>query len=165
MHHPRRPCGKNMRPGLFVPTGRGLLSPCPWPGGGELQRVLCECSCEASCNILTYIYQFYINTWASGDSPLAQLVKELDLCLFLCVIRRLWVWDTAETINKISLPTNFSLPTTVFFIPIHYLRKGGIKFITVHVCWLAGFYKYYWSDLHGKKKNMRRWLLAPLTPH
>ena len=26
-----------------------------------------------------------INTWASGDSPLAQLVKELDL--YLCVIR------------------------------------------------------------------------------
>ena len=24
-----------------------------------------------------------------GDSPLAQLVKELDLCLYLCVIRRL----------------------------------------------------------------------------
>ena len=40
-----------------------------------------------SCNILTYISS--INTWASGDSPLAQLVKELDLCLCLCVIRRL----------------------------------------------------------------------------
>ena len=41
----------------------------------------------AICNILTYISS--INTCASGDSPLAQLVKELDLCLFLCVIRRL----------------------------------------------------------------------------
>ena len=40
-----------------------------------------------SCNILTYVSS--INTWASGDSPLAQLVKELDLCLYLCVIRRL----------------------------------------------------------------------------
>ena len=39
------------------------------------------------CNILTYVSS--INTWASGDSPLAQLVKELDLCLFLCVMRRL----------------------------------------------------------------------------
>ena len=39
------------------------------------------------CNILTYVS--FINTWASGDSPLAQLVKELDLCLFLCVMRRL----------------------------------------------------------------------------
>ena len=38
-------------------------------------------------NILMYINS--INTWASGDSPLAQLVKELDLCLFLCVLRRL----------------------------------------------------------------------------
>ena len=41
----------------------------------------------AVCNILTYISS--IKTWASGDSPLAQLVKELDLCLFLCVVRRL----------------------------------------------------------------------------
>ena len=41
----------------------------------------------ANCNILTYVSS--INTWASGDSPLAQLVKELDLCLFLCVMRRL----------------------------------------------------------------------------
>ena len=41
----------------------------------------------AVCNILTYISS--INTWASGDSPLAQLVTELDLCLFLCVMRRL----------------------------------------------------------------------------
>ena len=40
-----------------------------------------------TCNILMYISS--INTWASGDSPLAQLVKELDLCLFLCVIRQL----------------------------------------------------------------------------
>ena len=39
------------------------------------------------CNILMYISP--INTWASGDSPFAQQVKELDLCLFLCVIRRL----------------------------------------------------------------------------
>ena len=55
------------------------------------------------CNILTYISS--INTWASGDSPLAQLDKELELCLFLCVIRRLQVRDTAEPINNISLPT------------------------------------------------------------
>ena len=39
------------------------------------------------CNILTNIGS--VNAWASGDSPLAQLVKELDLCLFLCVIRSL----------------------------------------------------------------------------
>ena len=58
------------------------------------------------CNILLYISS--INTWASGDSPLAQLVKELDLCLFLCVMRRLCVRDTAESIN------NFSLPTTIY---------------------------------------------------
>ena len=42
---------------------------------------------DVFCNILMYISS--INTWASGDSPLAQLVKELDLCLYLCVIRRL----------------------------------------------------------------------------
>ena len=35
------------------------------------------------CNILMYISS--VNTWPSGDSPLAQLVKELDLCLYLCV--------------------------------------------------------------------------------
>ena len=29
------------------------------------------------------MYISSVNTWASGDSPLAQLVKELDLCL-LC---------------------------------------------------------------------------------
>ena len=55
------------------------------------------------CNILTYISS--INTWASGDSPLAQLVKELDLCLYLCIIRRLWVRDTAEPIN--NLPSHY----------------------------------------------------------
>ena len=32
-----------------------------------------------TCNILMCISS--INTWASVDSPLAQLVKELDLCL------------------------------------------------------------------------------------
>ena len=32
---------------------------------------------DASCNILTYISS--INTWVSGDSPLAQLVKVLEL--------------------------------------------------------------------------------------
>ena len=42
---------------------------------------------QSVCNILTYISS--INTWASVDSPLAQLVKELDSCLFLCVIRKL----------------------------------------------------------------------------
>ena len=35
------------------------------------------------CNILMCTGS--VNTWASEDSPLAQLVKELDLCLFLCV--------------------------------------------------------------------------------
>ena len=44
-----------------------------------------------------------INTWASGDSPLAQLVKELDLSLFLCVIRRPWNRRPAEPINNFSL--------------------------------------------------------------
>ena len=61
------------------------------------------CLLVLNSNILTYISS--INTWASGDSRLAQLVKELDLCLFLCVIRRLQVRDTAEPINNFSLPT------------------------------------------------------------
>ena len=39
---------------------------------------------SGNCNILTYVSS--INTWASEDFPLAQLVKELDLCLFLRVI-------------------------------------------------------------------------------
>ena len=59
------------------------------------------------CNILMYISS--VNTWASCDSPLAQLVKELDLCLFLCVIRRQWDRLPAEPIN------NFSPYNTVLF--------------------------------------------------
>ena len=39
------------------------------------------------CNILTYISS--LNTWASEDSPLAQLTKELH-SLYLCVIQSLW---------------------------------------------------------------------------
>ena len=35
-------------------------------------------------NILKYTSS--INTWPSGDSSSAQLIKELDLCLFLCGI-------------------------------------------------------------------------------
>ena len=42
---------------------------------------------------------------AFGDSPLAQLVKELDLCLFLCVIQSLWVRLPEEPINNFSLTT------------------------------------------------------------
>ena len=43
------------------------------------------------CNIPTYISS--VNTWDSGDSgdsSLAQLVKELDLCLFLYGTQRPW---------------------------------------------------------------------------
>ena len=42
---------------------------------------------KGKCNIVMYISS--INTCVSGDSPLAQLVKELDLCLYMVVIRRL----------------------------------------------------------------------------
>ena len=38
------------------------------------------------CYTLTCMSSF--NTWAFGDSPLTQLVKELDMCLFLCVNQR-----------------------------------------------------------------------------
>ena len=63
-----------------------------WPGASVgclfgLRSLLGVFGLVPLCNILTYISS--INTWASGDSPLAQLVKELDLCLYLCVIRRL----------------------------------------------------------------------------
>ena len=44
------------------------------------------------------MYISSVNTWASGDSPLAQLVKELELC----VIRRL------QVINNFSLRTTKS---------------------------------------------------------
>ena len=53
------------------------------------------------CNILTYIS--CINTLASGNSPLAQLVKELDLCSFLCVLQRLWDQDQVEPIHNVSI--------------------------------------------------------------
>ena len=60
-------------------------------------------------NILPRLpYISSVNNWASGDSPLAQLVKELDLCLYLCVIQSLWDRLGAEPIN------NFSPPTTVW---------------------------------------------------
>ena len=42
---------------------------------GKVASLVNECA--TNCNNLTYISS--INTWASGDSPLAQLVKELDL--------------------------------------------------------------------------------------
>ena len=41
-----------------------------------------------------------INTCASGDSPLAQLVKELDLGLFLCVIGKLLGGNETVPINN-----------------------------------------------------------------
>ena len=49
------------------------------------------------------MYNSSINTWALDDSPLAQLVKDLDLCLFLCVIQRPWDRLPAESINYLSL--------------------------------------------------------------
>ena len=56
-----------------------------------------------NCNMLMYICSS--NTSASGDSPLAQLVVELDLCLFLCVTQSPWDRLPAEPINNLSLPT------------------------------------------------------------
>ena len=44
-----------------------------------------------------------VETWASEDSPLAQLVKELDLCYFLCVIQSPWDGLPPESINNFSL--------------------------------------------------------------
>ena len=55
---------------------------------------------QQDCNILIYISS--VNTWAPGDSPLAQLVKRLDLCLFLCVIQRLWARLPTEPINILT---------------------------------------------------------------
>ena len=48
------------------------------------------------------MYISSVNTWASRDSPLGQLVKELDLCLFLCVIQSLWDRDATEPIRNLS---------------------------------------------------------------
>ena len=53
-----------------------------------------------TCNILTYITS--VNTWTSGDSPLSQLVKELELCLFLSVIQRYLDQVSTGTINNYS---------------------------------------------------------------
>ena len=64
------------------------------------------------CNNLTYISS--VNTWASGGSPLAQLVKELDLCLFLCVIQTLWDRLSAEPINNLhGRDASYSLQLSV----------------------------------------------------
>ena len=46
------------------------------------------------------MYISSVNIWASGDFPLAQLVKEVDLCLYLCVIKRLWDRNPVELINN-----------------------------------------------------------------
>ena len=54
----------------------------------------------SDCNIPMFISSF--NTWASGNSTLAQLVKELHLFLFLCVIRRLCDRLPAEPINNLT---------------------------------------------------------------
>ena len=60
------------------------------------------------CNILTYISS--INTWASGDSPLAQLVKELDLCLYLWSIKSC-VFETQKNQSIISpFPLHGEMP-------------------------------------------------------
>ena len=62
----------------------------------------------------------------SGDSPLAQLVKELDLCLYLCLSRRLQVRDAAEPIN------NFSLPTTWW--GCHVNRRLTNRMFNIEMC-------------------------------
>ena len=67
----------------------------------------CGLSISRNRQCYTRNYKFMhssINIWASGDSPLAQLVKELDLCLCLCITRRLWVGDTAEPFNSWLFP-------------------------------------------------------------
>ena len=53
------------------------------------------------CNFL--LCKSCINTFASGDSLLVQPVKELDLCLFLCVIQSLSDRLPAEPINDFFL--------------------------------------------------------------
>ena len=80
------------------------------------------------CNILTYISS--INTWASRDSPLAQLVKELDLCLFLCVIRRLRVRDTAERIN--NLPSHYTCYVMDYRLNIFIIMFLHMMELTLH---------------------------------
>ena len=52
------------------------------------------------------MYITSINTWASGDCPLAQLVKELDLCLFLCVTKRVLDPVPSEPISNSSIQFN-----------------------------------------------------------
>ena len=54
-------------------------------------------------HVLTYINS--VNTWASGDSPLAQLVKELDLC----VIQSLWDRLPEEPINYNNRSSHYSI--------------------------------------------------------
>ena len=51
------------------------------------------------------MYISAINTWASADSPLAQLVQELDLCSYMCVIQSMPDRLQAEPINTFSSPT------------------------------------------------------------
>ena len=51
--------------------------------------------------MLTYISS--VNTWSQQDLTLGQPVKELDSCLFLCIME--WHLDhiPAETINNLSI--------------------------------------------------------------
>ena len=54
------------------------------------------------------MYISSVNTWASGDSSLAHLVKELDLCLFVCVIRGPWDQFPAEPIDNSLLSAHYA---------------------------------------------------------
>ena len=61
-------------------------------------------------NILS-ISVILVPAWASGDFPLAVLLKGLDLCLFLCVIQSPWL--PIKPINHFSPPTTNSYSCTV----------------------------------------------------
>ena len=49
------------------------------------------------------MYISSVNTWTSRDSPLTQLIKELDLCLFLRVIQSSEVESQQTHIQPINI--------------------------------------------------------------
>ena len=64
------------------------------------------------------MYISSVNTWTSGDSPLAQLVEELGLCLYLCVIQSPWILHSVSIHSSVSYSSFYvhSIHTGIFAI-------------------------------------------------
>ena len=90
------------------------------------------------CNILMYISSF--NTWASGDFPLAQLVKELALFLYLCVIEMPPDQLHAEPINNFSKHNLKYLAESHYWINSNTLYQHLLLKMYMHTTSIPGIF-------------------------